>query len=212
LILNRANYLAIASDKIPDGKLLPDDFLPKQRQRQFRLLTNSGISGGSAKSLVWSYGGSGVDTMLLLQFPVRGWVTDGASSFKGWKAGESKMVDDGSNWPWNESVFEGQAGSSGLLFSSQLHTKGDPYIPTPDELVSGNNPDANESQLFAPRIFEMLNPKQDVLKPQTFFIQMRFQSETTIRPAEKQQLVEKYKEARQILINKLLGKTTEAKP
>jgi hypothetical protein len=211
LILNRANYLAISSERIPDGKLLPDDFLPKQRQRQFRLLTSSGISGGSAKTLMWSYGGSGVETMLFLQFPVRGWVTEHAASFRGWKAGEAKMVDDGSNWPWYESTFEGQAGSSGLVLSSQLHTKGNPYLPTQDEMAAVTSPDANKD-LFAPRIFEMLNPKQDELKPQTFFIQMRFQSETAMRPAEKLLLIEKYKEARQILTNKLLGKSVGAAP
>ncbi len=214
LILNRANYLSISPDRVPDGKLLADDFLPKQRQRQFRILTSSGISGGSAKSLFWSYGGSGVDTLLSLRFPVRGWNPDQTSFFRDWKMVESKLSNDETKWPWLETEFEGQNGSSGLLLTAQLHTKGDPYVPTADEMA---NTDANATKkalgrMLDPRLFEMLNPKQEVLKPQTFFIQMRFQSETTIRPNERQLLVEKFKEARKIFANKLLGITAVANP
>jgi len=212
LLLNRAKYLVISTERIPDGKSLPDDFVPKQRQRQFRMLASSGMSGGTAKTLLWNYGGSGVDTLFLLRFPIRGWAPEESTSFPGWKSIESKMVNDSSNWPWSESIFEGENGSFGLLLTSQLHTKGDPYIPTADELAAANTSDEKPIRLFTPMILEMLNPKQEVLKPQAFSIQMRFQSETSFRPAEKQQLVEKFKEARTIFANKLTGSTVEAKP
>ncbi len=212
LLLNRANYLSIPDERIPDAKSLPEDFIPKQRQRQFRVLASSGMSGGTAKTLLWNYGGSGVDTLFLLRYPVRGWMPEESSSFQGWKPVESKLASDGSNWPWSESIFQGESGSSGLLLTSQLHTKGDPYVPTEEELASANTSEKPKDRLFAPIIIEMLNPKQSILKPQTFSIQMRFQSETMMRPVEKEQLVEKFKEARTIFANRLIGSSNAGKP
>lgn len=210
LLLNRANVVDIPSERVPDAKSLPEDFIPKQRQRQFRMIASSGLFAGTAKTLFWSYGGSGVETTFVLRIPVRGWMPQGFNYFQGSKLIESKMVNDASNWPWSESVYEGENGSSGLFFTCQLHTKGEPYVPTEDELTAANDLKPDGNRLFQPRILELLNPKQETIRPQAFLIQMRFQSETSIRPNEKQMLLEKFLEARKSLTSRLLGIPTGA--
>ena len=85
-------------------------------------------------------------------------------------------------------------------------------MPTGDELNAVKDSKSNRNRLFYPVIWEMLNPKQETLKPQTFCIQMRYQSESAIRASEKQMLLEKFHEARVILTNQLLGKAPKATP
>lgn len=205
MILNRANYVAIPAERIPDAQSLPADFVPKQRQRQFKVFTRSGIMGGTSKTIVWNFGGSGVDTLVLTRFPLQGWKPDSASSFPDWKTVESKMMNDDSKWPWLESTFEEEGGNAGLFFSSQLRMNGEPYIPTEEELAAVNTPKPQKSGFLNPVILDLLNPKQEAPKPQTITIQMRFQSENSIRPEEKQMLLGKYLEARTILANRLTG-------
>jgi hypothetical protein len=100
----------------------------------------------------------------------------------------------------------------GLFLSSQLRTDGAPYKPTEEEIMVANKSAAEGSRLFNPVIFEMLNPKQETLKPQSFLMQMRFQSETTIGPSERKMLLEKFHEARRILANRLIGAAPVAAP
>ncbi len=118
-------------------------------------------------------------------------------------------MNDGSNWPWSEASFEKEGGGSGLLLSSQLHTKGDPYVPTDDELNVASNPAQEKSRFQQLPILGLLSPSQETLRPQTFSIQMRYQSETSIRPSEREMLVQKFVQARSMIAKRLLGQAAE---
>ncbi len=212
LILNRANYFAVDLQQIPDASTLPEDFFMKQRQRQFVSNANQSVSNNQARSCIWNYSGSGIQTSLLLKFPVRGWLDSRFLLGPEWEAQKTKLSNDGSNWPFSETTAEREGGLSTLILSSQMHTDGKPYSPNEDELKTAGNSVTVSNRWTNWRILDLLSPKQETLKPQTVCVQMRYQSESAIKESEAKILVERFLEARKILTDRFLGKKESATP
>ncbi len=212
LILNRASYLDVAADRLPDASTLAEDFFLKQRQRQFISNANSAISGNQAKSLIWNFSGSGTQTSVLLKFPVRGWLDSRFFLGPEWVNPKTQMQNDDTNWAWSETTAQKEGGLSTLVLSTQMNTNGSPYTPNADELNISSNAVAVTSRWMDWRIFDLMNAKQETLKPQTFCVQLRYQSESSIKDSEKKMLVQKFLQSRKILTDRLLGKSEPTAP
>ncbi|MDZ4848398.1 MAG: hypothetical protein SGI77_03835 [Pirellulaceae bacterium] len=212
LIFNRANYFAISKDRLPVASTLSDDFLNRQRQRQFRSNLGDGISQSIAKTFTWHYSGSGMDSIIVLKMPVRGWHSPNYLIDSGWDVQDTVIKNDASQWAWSETTGSSEGGFSLLVLSTQMHTNGTSYDPTEDELqVTSKTPEVT-SGWFSFRILDLLNPKQETLKPQTICIQMRYQSDSRLRDVEKNEVLKDFFAVRKLLTDRILAKPAEPIP
>jgi hypothetical protein len=213
LLLNRTNYVSVTRERLPVAESIPDDFLLGQTLRSYR--APSGLTSNTGGRWFWNFSGTGIGTQITTFFPVRGWQDASLlmQSPTGWENQATTLRNDASGWPYSETSLKGKEGISAIVWSAQIHlADGKYYLPTEEELNSvqslANNP---PSRSFF-RIVDLINPKQETLRPQCFVVSMAYRVEGELRDAEKSRMLAKFFEARQLLADRFTAGLGQAGP
>jgi hypothetical protein len=213
LLLNRTNYVTVARERLPVAESIPDDFLLGQTLRSYR--APSGLTSNTGGRWFWNFSGTGIGTQITTFFPVRGWQDASLlmQSPTGWENQATSLREDASGWPYSETSLKSKDGISALVWSAQVHlADGKYYLPTEEELANAQTLATNTTSRSFFRILDLINPKQETLRPQCIVVSMAYRVEGDLREAEKSRMLAKFFEARKLLADRLTGGIGQVEP
>jgi uncharacterized membrane protein len=207
MLLTQGELTQIPLERRPDASTIQQDFIPRQTIRSFRTGGLGKFPSEVGGSSLWVFAGAGVETRITVVFPVPGWYDpkNFGLSNGDWARTKYGLQQDSSGWPFSESVFSSENGNSAILWSSQIRVSGDSYVPTEEEFAEKMSGESMAKAGSAIRIFDLMSGPREKQTNQTVICCMAYHVQGAIRETEKQRLLAKYLEARELVRQKMFG-------
>jgi len=207
LLFYRSNEVVLPTDRLPDRTTIAANLIPGLRLNQYQ--TNVGRVGlGGAHVYLWSFSGIDTDAKIAMIYPVDVWQTKFRfGEGEAWKEVENRPESLQAEWPFLEelgSFGEESRGKNRKFFSCQLTLAGEPYIPTPQELVVVPQV-VPTNRWTEPKLINYLKIDPQPKSSSSIAIQMQFDSKEPLRVEEVDFLRGVFESVRDTLLQKVKG-------